>query len=129
MLYFYIVQKTMFSTFAINVKWGIIMDKDFENEDDLEKEDKNKYFGRRVAITGGIILGDLLLLLKLARVEVTDLFFLIYFIVGAIIFCILAHYLDYLRKKGNRIVVPVVNILLLLSYILLIVLGFLLCKN
>ncbi len=51
MLYFYIVQKTMFSTFAINVKWGIIMDKDFENEDDLEKEDKNKYFGRRVAIT------------------------------------------------------------------------------
>lgn len=119
----------MFSTFAINVKWGIIMDKDFENEDDLEKEDKNKYFGRRVAITGGIILGDLLLLLKLARVEVTDLFFLIYFIVGAIIFCILAYYLDYLRKKGNRIVVPVVNILLLLSYILLIVLGFLLCKN
>ena len=32
MLYFYIVQKTMLSTFAINVKWGIIMDKDFEKE-------------------------------------------------------------------------------------------------
>ena len=41
-------------------------------DSNFEKEDKNKYFGRRVAITGGIILGDLLLLLKLAGVEVTD---------------------------------------------------------
>ncbi|MBP5696419.1 MAG: hypothetical protein J6X11_07220 [Treponema sp.] len=96
------------------------------NEDCFEKEDKNKYFGRRVAITGGIILGDLLLLQKLAGTEITDLFFLICLIVGSIIFYILAHYLDYLRKKGNKIVVPVVNILLLLSYILLIVLTFLL---
>lgn len=106
------------------------MDSNIENEDslkfedDYENEDKNKYFGRRAAITGGVILGDLLLLLRVAGMEITDSFVLIYFIRGIIFFHILAHYLDYLRKKGNKIVVPIVNIVLLLSYILLFFLIF-----
>ena len=88
------------------------MDSNFENED------KNKYFGRRVAITGGIILGDLFLILNIAGIKTSDPFAFIYFIIGTVIFVILAYYLNYIRKKGNKIVVPVVNILLLLCYIL-----------
>ena len=129
MLYFYIVQKTMFSTFAINVKWGIIMDKDFENEDDLEKEDKNKYFGRRVAITGGIIIGDLLFILNLAGIKITALLIIVHVLIGGSGFVILAYYLNYIRKKGNKIVVPIINTILLISYILMFVLMFLISKN
>lgn len=100
------------------------MDSNFENkydlkyEDNFRNEDKNKYFGRRVAITGGIILGYLLWILNIAVAKTSDLFDFVYIIVGGTICLILAHYLDCIRKKGNKVVVPVVNIVLIVSYIL-----------
>ncbi|MBQ2355102.1 MAG: hypothetical protein II397_04685 [Treponema sp.] len=105
------------------------MDNDFENEDDLEKEDKNKYFGRRVAITGGIIIGDLLFILNLAGIKITALLIIVHVLIGGSVFVILAYYLNYIRKKGNKIVVPIINTILLISYILMFVLMFLISKN
>lgn len=99
------------------------MDSNFENED------KNKYFGRRIAITGGIIIGDLLFILNLTGIKITPLLIIIHILIGGSVFVILAYYLDYIRKKGNKIVVPVINIILIISYILMFVLMFLISKS
>jgi len=111
------------------------MDSNFENEDslkyedDYENEDKNKYFGRRVAITGGIIIGDLLFALNLTGIKITALLIIIHILIGGTVFVILAYYLNYIRKNGNKIVVPVINIILIISYILMFVLMFFVSKN
>lgn len=99
------------------------MDSNFENED------KNKYFGRRIAITGGIIIGDLLFILNLTGIKITPLLIIIHILIGGSVFVILAYYLDYIRKKGNKIVVPIINIILIISYILMFVLMFLISKS
>jgi hypothetical protein len=99
------------------------MDSNFKNED------KNKYFGRRIAITGGIIIGDLLFILNLTGIKITPLLIIIHILIGGSVFVILAYYLDYIRKKGNKIVVPVINIILIISYILMFVLMFLISKS